>query len=106
MKRGEFYASSGVELETIGYDSSSRNYRIEIKEAEGVEFETRFIGTRRSTPNLTGEVFKTVSGSLAEYQLTGDELYVRAVVTSSRAHPNPSFKGQREQAWGQPVGWR
>lgn len=106
MQKGEFYASSGVELSSIDYDRGSRKCTIEIKEAEGVDFETRFIGTRRSTPNLTGEVFATVSGNRAEYQLDGDELYVRAVVTSSRDHPNPSVKAQKEQAWTQPVGWR
>ncbi|MDA7881412.1 hypothetical protein N9A94_03830 [Akkermansiaceae bacterium] len=106
MERGEFYASSGVVLEKITFDQGSRKHVVEIAEAEGVEFETRFVGTRRSTPENTGEVFATVSGNRAEYELTGDELYVRAVVTSSRPHPNPSYEGQLEQAWTQPVGWR
>jgi hypothetical protein len=35
-----------------------------------------------------------------------DALYLRATVTSSRKHPNPSFGGQTEQAWIQPVGWK
>jgi hypothetical protein len=39
------------------------------------------------------------------YQLTGEELYVRAVVTSSQTHPDPSFADQHQQAWTQPVGW-
>ena len=73
---------------------------------EGVDFETQFIGTRRSTPDTTGEVFTTVSGPTAEYQLSGDELYVRAVITSTREHPNPSYSDQKEQAWTQPIGWR
>jgi hypothetical protein len=47
-----------------------------------------------------------VSGTSPSYQLKGDELYVRAVVTSSKPHPDPSFKDQREQAWTQPVGWQ
>ena len=106
MQRGEFYASSGVEMETIDYDQSSRKQVVEMKKIDGVSYETKFIGTRRSTPEITGEVFATVGGDRAEYELTGDELYVRAVVTSSRAHVNPSYKDQREQAWIQPVGWR
>jgi hypothetical protein len=93
-------------LEKITFDQGSRKHVVEIAEAEGVDFETRFVGTRRSTPENTGEVFATVSGNRAEYELTGDELYVRAVVTSSRPHPNPSYEGQLEQAWTQPVGWR
>ena len=77
-----------------------------MKKIDSVSYETKFIGTRRSTPEITGEVFATVGGDRAEYELTGDELYVRAVVTSSRPHANPSYKGQQEQAWIQPVGWR
>ena len=69
-------------------------------------YETRFIGTRTATPEKPGEVLATVIGLEPIYNFKGDELYVRAVVTSSRAHPNPSFKGQMEQAWAQPVGWR
>lgn len=106
MQRGEFYASSGVVMKSIDYDGGSRKHVLEMAEVEGVSYETRFIGTRQATSEITGEVFATVLGNRAEYELTGDELYVRAVVTSSRSHPNPSYKGQREQAWTQPVGWR
>ena len=106
MQRGEFYASSGVEMETIDYDQSARKQVVEMKKIDGVSYETKFIGTRRSTPEVTGEVFATVGGDRAEYEFNGDELYVRAVVTSSRPHVNPSYKDQREQAWIQPVGWR
>ena len=35
--------------------------------------------------------------------MTGDELYVRARVTSSRKHPNPFAEGDMEMAWVQPV---
>jgi len=106
MERGEFYASTGVVLDEVRYDQGSRKHLIEITPMEGVDFETQFIGTRRSTPDTTGEVFATVSGPTAEYQLSGDELYVRAVITSTREHPNPSYSDQKEQAWTQPIGWR
>ena len=106
MERGEFYASTGVVLDEVRYDQGSRKHLIEITPMEGVDFETQFIGTRRSTPDTTGEVFTTVSGPTAEYQLSGDELYVRAVITSTREHPNPSYSDQKEQAWTQPIGWR
>jgi len=52
-----------------------------------------------------GEVLATVEGTRATYTLTGEELYVRAVVTSSLAPENPSFKNQKAQAWTQPIGW-
>ena len=39
----------------------------------------------------------------AVYTFRGDELYVRAVVTSSVDHPNPYAEGDKEAAWAQPV---
>jgi hypothetical protein len=120
---GDFYASSGVSLKRIDFDPNAGKLTIEIEGEEGIDFQTQFIGTRRgydetSEPALDnegnplaasriysaeiGEVFST-DGSLApSCTLTGDELYVRAVVTSSKPHPDPVFEGQREQAWTQP----
>jgi hypothetical protein len=64
--------------------------------------------TRRSQKysDEIGKVLKTVTGLRPAYQLTGDELYVRAVVTSSEPPQIPAFKGQFQQAWTQPVGWK
>src|SRR6185437_14271783 len=53
-----------------------------------------------------GKVLATVEGARATYRLTGEELYVRAVVTSDRPPENPSFPDQKAQAWTQPVGWQ
>ena len=106
MERGDFYASSGVSLKDVGYDRRTQTHRLQIEAVEGVSYETRFVGTRKSSPEKAGEIFATVSGVDASYQIKSDELYVRAVVTSSRAHVNPSFADQKEQAWTQPVGWR
>jgi hypothetical protein len=52
-----------------------------------------------------GQVLATTEGLSAKYTLTGKELYVRAIVTSSKAPIDPSFKVQKQQAWTQPVGW-
>jgi len=35
--------------------------------------------------------------------MAGNELYVRARVTSSKPHPNPFAEGDHEMAWVQPV---
>ena len=43
------------------------------------------------------------TGSPASYTFRGDELYVRAVVVSSRPHPDPYAEGDFETAWLQPV---
>ena len=57
--------------------------------------------TRKYSDQI-GTVLKTVNGIDAGYELDGTELYVRAVVTSSRVHPNPSEAGEFERAWVQP----
>ena len=106
MKEGLFYASSGVVLDKVDFDREKRTLNLNIAAVEGVVFETRFIGTRKGTLEKAGEVLDTVGGLTPSYQMKGDELFVRAVVTSSRDHPNPSFQAQHEQAWSQPVGWR
>jgi len=42
-------------------------------------------------------------GTSAEYALSGDELYVRARVISSKLKENPHAPGEKETAWTQPV---
>lgn len=126
MQAGEFYASSGVTLKNVHFSSDSRTLEVVIDPEKAAKYTTRFIGTlkgydptRRAVQGKdgsplavtqrysddVGRVLATVEGTHASYQLTGKELYVRAVVTSSRPPENPSFPEQRSQAWTQPVGW-
>ena len=60
----------------------------------------------RKYPADVGRVLAKVEGSHATYRLNGEELYVRARITSSEAPENPSYAEQRRQAWTQPIGWR
>lgn len=122
LESGKFYSSSGVTLTAVQKDD--RQLSVVVDADSDVTYTIEFIGTRKgfddqSRPasddanqvdRLTrvyskdvGEVFKSVTGAEASYAFKGDELYVRAVVTSSRLHPNPSEKGDFEQAWVQPV---
>lgn len=88
---------------------------------------TEFIGTRRGV-NLAsqplvddagkelavtrqysreiGQVLARVEGLEASYGLSGDELYVRALITSSQPPDRPVYEGQKRQAWTQPTGWK
>ncbi|MFM7161753.1 MAG: hypothetical protein ACKO3P_15470, partial [Planctomycetaceae bacterium] len=50
-----------------------------------------------------GEVFQSTEGVRATYRFGPDDLYVRAVVTSSKPHPDPSARGEFERAWCQPA---
>ena len=169
MKRGDFYASSGVTLIDVRFDESTRTLHVEIEPSGIANFETTFIsthaqngrelsegnhdvddhGTRnhnplradttieQSRPEIAdrlaatsdepseskddepdidngseeiepriGKVMSSVKGLVASYQMSDDDLYVRAVITSDVDHPDPSFDGQKQQAWTQPVGWK
>lgn len=122
MEAGRFYASSGVTLERV--TSSSEGLDVTIKADSGAMYTIEFIGTRKgfdtkSEPVLDkdgkevratrrysddiGKVLARAEGTNASYRFTGDELYVRARVTSSRKHPNPSEVGEFERAWTQPT---
>lgn len=126
MQRGDFYASSGVTLNEVRFDASRRTLSLEIAGEEGVTYTTRFLGTRRGydravekvpapegdpapfrlrySPDV-GAVLATSDSLTPCYTLSGDELYVRAVVVASKAPKNPIDAQQRAQAWTQPVGW-
>ncbi|MHC4618209.1 MAG: hypothetical protein ACYTEQ_10705 [Planctomycetota bacterium] len=122
MEAGDFYGSTGVALKKITFDR--RTLRIVIKPETGVSYTTQFIGTLKgydpsSRPVLDesgsevqttqvysddiGEVLAEVPGTVAEYRLRGDEIYVRAKVISSKPKDNPYAAGDVEAAWIQPV---
>jgi hypothetical protein len=103
MRAGRFYASTGVLLEQIRFDE--KELALTIAGPDSNSCQTDFIGTGKGDSAAPGVVLATASGPTPRYRLRGDELYVRATVTSSKPHPNPSFEGQLEQAWTQPVGW-
>jgi hypothetical protein len=111
MNRGDFYSSTGVKIRDISFNAGVLSVAIEPE--AGVSYATDFIGTLKGAdptknPDGTysaniGKVLKTVKGDSASYTMTGDELYVRAVVYSSKPTPpaTSGFRGQR--AWIQPV---
>lgn len=106
MLAGDFYASSGVELADVRSDGASLT--VEVAAEPGVDYTIRFVGTRRAgaapVESLAiGETLAEVAGPSATYRFRGDELYVRALVLSSRRQPNGYAPGDRESAWVQPV---
>lgn len=103
MNLGKFYSSTGVSLEDVQVDG--RTMRIWIDEEPGVQYTTRFIGTRRTNKGSMqpSEIFLSSESNPAVFSFSGDEFYVRAKITSDRPHPNPYFAGDRECAWVQPV---
>lgn len=122
MNAGDFYASTGVTLRAVEFDGRTLTVRIEPQEGE--TYTTRFIGTVRGTPTegrpvldeagepihatrrydpAVGRVLAEVQGTEASYRLTGEELYVRAVVESDAAPDRPTRESLLKRAWVQPV---
>lgn len=110
MKRGDFYASSGVTLTDVQFDAKTKELKLEIAPQDNVTYQTEFIATLKPDGNSDKErVGQRVlsSNSLSpSYRMKRNELYVRAVVTSTKPHQDPSFENQFQQAWTQPVGWK
>ena len=126
MEAGDFYASSGVTL--VDVTRADKTLALEIHAEPGVTYTTQFIGTRRGYDPTTelipattsgadagkglphrryskdvGAVLAEVTGPKATYTLKGDELYVRAKITSSKPKPNASVADEVECAWTQPL---
>lgn len=75
--RGDFYASSGVELEDLAVGWSS-TYRVAIAKSEGLTYTTQFISN-------DGEVLHESHALVSSFELPDDDThtYVRAKVTAS-----------------------
>jgi hypothetical protein len=122
MEAGDFYASTGVRLKDV--QRGARELSLEIEAEPGVSYKTEFVGTLdgfdpTSTPGprptnsiyavtrryseQIGTVLAVVQGPRASYKLQGDELYVRARVTSSKPKPNAFGTNETEAAWTQPL---
>ncbi len=126
METGGFYASSGVTLRRVDYSREKQSLEVEVVPDDQARYTIQFVGTlagydakrepvtddfrkvvattQRYSKDV-GRVLATVEGPVARYDLTGQELYVRAVVTSTLPHKNPSLPQQVQEAWTQPVGW-
>ena len=122
MEAGDFYATTGVELSELSVDDAA--IELSIRPEDGVAYTTRFIGTRegwraglppepeaatsadapyrRYSPDI-GVVLSEQTGLHARYALTGDELYVRATVLSSRPKTDVGRPQEFETAWTQPL---
>lgn len=80
LQRGDFYASTGVELEEVGPG------RVKVKEKNGARYRVQFIGAG-------GRLLRESDGISGRYTIRGNEGYVRARVIDSNG----------KMAWTQPV---
>jgi hypothetical protein len=84
LERGDFYASTGVEL--ADYKVTDKAITVAIKEQISSKYRIHFIGAH-------GKVLSEVAASSATYAFAGDERYVRAKI----------FESNGRLAWTQPV---
>ena len=99
LLRGDFYATSGVVLEDV--EATTESLTVKIAVEQGVGYTTKFIGMKEG--GKPGEVLQESMGASATYKFAGNELYVRATVVSTKAHPNGYEKTDVQTAWVQPV---
>jgi len=112
MLAGDFYASTGVFLESC--EMRSATYAVEVDarrtkqelaclpSSSGKYVENGTEGFRIEFIGPNGDVLETVSGEQAQFSFDASLPYVRAKVTYTRKHPGGS--GFEEYyAWGQPV---
>lgn len=84
LERGEFYSSTGVEMQSI--ESSGSGLSLAVKTETASKYRIQFIGRQ-------GRVLSEVTTPTASYTFKGDEGYVRAKVLESNG----------KMAWIQPV---
>jgi len=84
MERGDFYASTGVEL--AAYEGTATGMTLTVKATTYSKYRVQFIGR-------TGKVLSEQTTPAASYTFKGDEGYVRARVLESNGY----------MAWTQPV---
>lgn len=116
MVIGEFYASSGVMLESVWFDG--KYYKVDVDlEATGRELESELLVGRRVEEGESGWLIEAISnggnvvgetGTLATQGAVGAafdidlaEGYLRLRVTYTRPHPDGGY--ERFFAWVQPV---
>ena len=128
IKQGDFYNSTGVELSTL--EMTDGRINLAVKSKPGTDYVIEFIGTTKdadlkgkgkkaphthkdseehdhkivySYSKDIGRVLKSIKGTSASYQLSGNEIYVRARVISTTMQDNPYATGDKEMAWTQPI---
>jgi hypothetical protein len=84
MERGDFYASTGVEL--ASYDATANGITLTVKATTYSRYRVQFIGQ-------SGKVLLEQTTPTASYTFKGDEGYVRARILESNGYA----------AWAQPV---
>ena len=103
MEKGDFYATTGVELADIKYNNNK--LQVSVKAQNGIDYTIQFWGAADSsgTKTKTRKLLKEVKGASASYTVKKEDMYVRAKIISTKPKENPFQEGDVETAWTQPV---
>jgi hypothetical protein len=99
MEKGDFYATTGVELDQMDFSNDELN--ISVRSQAGVNYTIQFWGAKKNG-NIR-KLLKEVKGTQARFKLRKKHLYARAKIISSKLKENPFAEGDVETAWTQPV---
>lgn len=99
MEAGNFYASTGVVLSELKIEKNILSIQIEAEPE--ISYSIEFIGLRKGASE-TG-VLKSVTGTTAHFELSGDVEFVRCKIISSKTPENPIENMVYEMAWTQPI---
>lgn len=99
MEAGDFYASTGVELEKMDFQNNTLS--IGVRAQKGVSYTIEFVGVRKG--DTEAKVLKSSLQNADTFTVTNEFLFVRARIISSRLKENPFQEGDVEMAWTQPV---
>jgi hypothetical protein len=115
MEAGDFYASTGVTLQSV--KRTSKELEVRVDPEPNVDYQITFVGTKRGfvngktsegKPNVDPARIGTVlvppiRGTKATYRLEPDDLYARALIVSTKLKKNGVITNEVERAWTQPV---
>jgi hypothetical protein len=126
LLQGDFYTSTGVEMNDIAFNKATGTLSVKVKPVAGVKYRIQFIGTKKNFDQTVvpfevekteknparkgwtfskdiGIVLAAADGVEASYRLKTDDLYVRAVIISDQKR---EFRGnlmpEVSTAWTQP----
>lgn len=122
IRKGDFYASNGLDFEEIQFDGNTLSVKIDVRE-EG-QYQIEFIGTKKDYDpssrvvdvasgsrnparkidvfsDSIGTVLDTVEGIEGSYTMKPDDLYVRAKIVRVSQEPQSDWQS-KPAAWTQP----
>ena len=99
LEKGDFYASTGVELETLSY--ADNTLHVAALPKDGVSYTLEFIGCKVGEKDT--RVLETINGNEGTFEVSPDMLFVRCKITSSEPQQNPVENMKNQLAWTQPV---